>query len=507
MSTSNTVPVYDRFELSLTGPDKGNPHVSIELSAIFRQGNREIFVPGFYDGNSTYRIRFMPPSEGVWSYCTTANSDQLDGITGSLKAIPAREGVHGPVRVRNRFHFAYDDGTPYAPFGTTCYVWQHQPLSMQEETLQTLAKTGFNKLRMAVFPKEYPYNQNEPIMPVFEPDGDGGFRFEHPNFKAFQHLERQIERLGDMGIEADLILFHPYDRWGYCQMGAEADRRYVAYLAARLGAYRNVWWSLANEYDFLLDVKPVSLWDEFFHILEEQDQAGHLRSIHNGDAAMNFDHRKPWVTHVCIQHPDVKKTQEWREAYGKPVVNDELEYEGNIFLCWGNISARELVHRFWITALRGGYAGHGETYEDPQELLWWAKGGELRGESWKRIKFMREILARDVKGGLEPLGPEAQWPWHRVSGARDIESGTIFIYLGEHQPNQWTTGLPKDDGDYDVSIIDPWEMTETPAEIIAPVIMRPVRHANVTHGGKPDAAFGVKLPSREGLVIRVRRKG
>jgi hypothetical protein len=90
------------------------------------------------------------------------------------------------------------------------------------------------------------------------------------------------------------------------------------------------------------------------------------------------------------------------------------------------------VHRFWITMLRGGYAGHGETFDDPNELLWWAKGGELRGASWRRIKFMREVMAEDVRGGLEPLAPEAQWPWHRVSGARDIETGTIFIYLGEH---------------------------------------------------------------------------
>ncbi len=37
-------------------------------------------------------------------------------------------------------------------------------------------------------------------------------------------------------------------------MTPEQDDRYVRYLAARLGAYRNVWWSLANEYDFLLDV-------------------------------------------------------------------------------------------------------------------------------------------------------------------------------------------------------------------------------------------------------------
>ena len=96
-------------------------------------------------------------------------------------------------------------------------------------------------------------------------------------------------------------------------MIAEQDFRYVAYLAARLAAYRNVWWSLANEYDFLLDTKPMEQWDRYFHILEENDPYGHLKSIHNGDVTMNFDHRKPWVSHVCIQNWDVKRTAEWRE--------------------------------------------------------------------------------------------------------------------------------------------------------------------------------------------------
>ena len=100
----------------------------------------------------------------------------------------------------------------------------------------------------------------------------------------------------------------------------------------------------------------------------------------------------------------MRKTDEWREDYGKPLVNDELQYEGNIVQAWGCISARELVHRFWTTVMRGGYAGHGETYAHPEDLLWWAKGGELRGESWPRIGFLRDLIEADVTRGLDPLG-------------------------------------------------------------------------------------------------------
>jgi len=56
-------------------------------------------------------------------------------------------------------------------------------------------------------------------------------------------------KLRDLGIQADLILFHPYDHWGYALMGAEADERYLRYTVARLAAYRNVWWSVANAWD------------------------------------------------------------------------------------------------------------------------------------------------------------------------------------------------------------------------------------------------------------------
>ena len=42
-----------------------------------------------------------------------------------------------------------------------------------------------------------------------------------------------------MGIEADIILFHPYDRWGYQQHdGLNRICRYLAYLAARLASCR-----------------------------------------------------------------------------------------------------------------------------------------------------------------------------------------------------------------------------------------------------------------------------
>lgn len=497
--------LYDIHELRFSGPAEGDHYHEVPLYATFRQGARTVRVTGFHDGGTDFVVRFMPDATGEWTWETQSHHPALAGQSGRFTALPARPGVYGPVRVRDRFHFAHADGTPYLPFGTTCYAWTHQPLTMQAETLETLTHAGFNKIRMGVFPKDYPFNKNEPLQDMFLRGSDGVIDFDRPNPTAFRHFETQVARLADMGIEADIIMFHPYDRWGYADMTAEQNRAYVRYLAARLSAHRNVWWALANEYDFLLNTIPMAEWDGFCHLLEEHDPVGHLRSIHNGDQNMNFDHRKPWITHVCIQNWDVKRTREWRDAFGKPVVNDEPEYEGNISFCWGNITAEELVHRFWITLMCGGYAGHGETYGDPADLIWWAKGGRLHGQACQRLAFLRTLLEEEGTRGLEPMGKTNDFPWTRISGAVDLSGRTRWIYFGEHQPTLWTTGLPLDDGDYLVDVIDTWAMTVTPARRIPAFVPHPTRHGDVTRGGVADAAFGVELPGRPRLALRIRR--
>jgi hypothetical protein len=499
---TDTIAKWDFYEVTLDGTSDGNPFVDVQCEASFSQNSRLVRVPGFYDGEGVYKFRFMPDNEGEWTYVTKSTAADLDGHSGHFSVGPARPGKHGPVRVRDKFHFAHADGTPYLPFGTTCYAWTHQPLDLQAQTLDTLKATRFNKMRMGVFPKDYPFNVNEPLLDIYERDMEGELDFDRPNPEAFRHFENQVKALGELDIEADIIIFHPYDRWGYCDMNAEQDFRYVAYLMARLAAHHNVWWSLANEYDFLLNSKPMEQWDRYFQIIEENDPYRHLKSIHNGDVNANYDHRKPWVSHVCIQNWDVKRTQEWRDAYGKPVINDEPEYEGNIVLSWGNISARELVHRYWITLLRGGYAGHGETFMHPEDILWWAKGGVLHGEAWKRIGFLRDLVEEDTKHGFTPIGGVVNWPWSRVSGATDGD--VTYIYLGEHQPVIWAPGLPQEPGDYEVDVIDTWAMTVTPAKIVDAPANHPTRHGAMVRQRRPDAAFAVELPGTPNLAIRVR---
>lgn len=504
MSPTATVAQWDIWEYELKAECTGNPYLDIEFWGVFALDNRKVRVPGFYDGDGVFKLRFCPDQPGNWQLTTESEFAALNAKTASFSVSAPRDGVRGPVKVRNQFHFGYADGTPYFPFTTTCYAWTHQPIEMQEQTFQSLAEPkAFNKLRMCVFPKNYPYNTNEPLFDVYELDAQGKYDPDKPNFEAFRHLETQIGRLADMGIEADIIIFHPYDRWDHCMWSEEQDYRYLKYLVARIAAYRNVWWSLANEYDFMLDVKPMERWDRFFHIIEENDPYGHPKSIHQGNPDLVYNHRQRWVDHVSIQHFDVYQTANWRAQYGKPVVNDEMHYEGNIIQTWGNITAETMTHRFWATVIKGGYAGHGETYSHPEDLLWWGKGGELHGQSPERIAFLRKIIEEDVQNGLTPFEEiDGVRNAHTVSGGRDGD--VTYIYLGEHRPVVWSAGLPLEDGDYEIDIIDTWEMTVTRTEKIPAPVAVATRHGHVVRGGKPDAAFGVALPGKPHLCIRVR---
>lgn len=380
--------LWDIFELTLKGPSDGNPFVDVTFGAEFRQGGKVFNPAGFYDGNGSYKVRFMPNKTGNWTYTTKSNRKELNGRKGSFTCKKAGPGNHGPVRVHETYKLAYADGTSHFSVGTTCYAWVHQGDRMEEQTLKTLKNAPFNKMRMCVFPKAYSYNKNEPEYYAYEgtPPKDWDFKRFNPAF--WRHFEKRVRQLRDMGIEADIIIFHPYDRWDFKNMGHENNLFYLRYLVARLAAYRNVWWSFANEFDLLK--WPMEHWDQYMKLVQHIDPYDHLRGIHN--CRTWYDHSKPWVTHSSIQNSDFRRAKEYREKYGKPAIYDECRYEGDIPQGWGHISAEQMTRNFWMGSLAGCYVGHGETYKHPKDLLWWAKGGVLRGKSPARIQFMKDII-------------------------------------------------------------------------------------------------------------------
>jgi len=451
---------YGVHEVVLKGQDAGNPFIDLELSATFTNGAQSYTPEGFYDGNGTYRIRFMPPSVGQWSWVTRSNHPDLDGKKGAFSSIDSAN--KGPVRVANVHHFAHADGSPFRPFGTTIYEWAFQPEAKKQQTLDTLRKTAFNKARMLAVP---PYKPNYLGGPgkltefPFVGSSRADFDFSRFNPVYFQNLERDVKRLSDLGIQVDLILFRPYDKgqWGFDTTSDAVNQRFVRYMVARFAAYQNIWWSLANENSYIKHLSDEDF-DRYFQIVQKHDPYNHLRSIHNADRI--YDYNKPWVTHVSLQYYNAVKvfgvSPLLRDIYRKPIVHDEINYEGNSTSRWGQLSGEELTRRFWIALVGGAYATHGEILDNG----WIGGGGFLAGTSPERIAFLRKIVEAGPKEGLKPID---QLFVMNTAG----KAGEYYLtYFGDERPLEWRFELPvgelRKGMQFKVDVIDTWNMTITP---------------------------------------------
>lgn len=453
-----TVEQWGIFELRVPGPVDGNPFDDVGLEAEFRQGHHTIGVEGFYDGGGTHVVRFMPDRPGSWTYELSGHGIDLPSSSGSFDCRPAEGDNHGLVQVRDERRFAYADGSPYQPFGTTCYAWTHQPTDNQEKTLAALADGPFNKIRMCVFPKHYAFNEREPERFPFATHADGTLDWSRFEVAYFQDLERRILELENLGIECDMILFHPYDKghWGFDRMDAATDERYLRYVIARLAAHRNVWWSLANEFDFMSE-KTMIDWDRLFRVVKQYDPYGHLASIHNGTRMYDpaslalYDQHNSWVSHVSLQHWDLNLMPAWLAEWRKPVVVDECGYEGNLPKRWGDLTAQAMTDRIWTGVAHGGYVGHGETFLHDEGVIWWSHGGDLHGESPDRIRFLRSIIER--------LPTEAT-PLERFRDAATlgVEGIAYLQHFGTHRPSYRDLDLPEDTH-FTIDVIDTWAMT------------------------------------------------
>lgn len=469
MKYSQKVERWCVFEVELQSSKHfAKPFQEVRLQASFQKDQKRKKAFGFYDGGTTWKIRFMPEEEGAYIFQISSNQEEWDGLTGSFECTSPKEGNHGPVRIKGK-HFNYADGTPFFVMGTTAYAWTYRPEEVRRQTLESFSKYGFNKIRMLVFPKYMGGDDNivdisydPPVFPFAGTPNDFDFQSLLPEY--FQNYEERVKDLLRLGIEADVILFHPYDRWGIDRgMKQEDDLLYVKYVIARLAAYRNVWWSLGNEYNITetvdgkfcvgMDRKD---WDLLGSFIKANDPHNHPISNHNipfGDIYPDRD----WLTHVSYQHPDTYTLLlELKNMYNKPVINDEYHYEGNIKYEWGNSDAETTVLRHWLSAMAGGYASHGEVFEvdGNNKDLFWSYGGTMIGESAPRLKFMKQILESCPYQEMERSHNSDGH--HYFALQKGFDEYLFFCRYGVPNKSFWFGPFDGTEPEYEATVYDVW---------------------------------------------------
>lgn len=465
------------FEVKLSSKVQySNPFSDVIISAIFKTGTTQKKVYGFYDGDGTWIVRFMPEETGKYSFTISSNNADFDMKSGEFTSISPSVNNHGPVKVNKTYHFSYADGMPFFVMGTTAYAWYYRPEELRAQTLKSFEKYNFNKIRMFFPPKNYWGADGEVDMsyepPCYPYEGEtNNFDFKRFNPEYFRNYEDRVKELMDIGVQADVILFHFYDfdKFGIDKMNEEEALFFTNYIINRLSAYRNVWWSLANEYELYFEYEAVNKpgqvsvvldrrnWDVIGEFIKANDPYGHPRSIHNFPNGVIYPDR-PWMTHVSYQHPNTYNLlMDLKREYQKPVINDEYQYEGNIKYDWGNNTPEEEVYRHWLSVMAGGYATHGEVYktENNNRDIFWTYGGTIIGGSAPRLKFLKEIVESCPYQDMKP-------DWRNTDGlnyfslSKDLDSFLLFFRNTLPKKCVYPGRAFTDEYKYKVEVFDVW---------------------------------------------------
>ena len=89
----------------------------VSFGAVFTSPEKKMLtVPGFYNDNHEFVIRFSASEKGEWSYQTFSSIPQLSGLKGSISVTGnSNPEMHGAVVINpdSPRKFVYEDGKPY----------------------------------------------------------------------------------------------------------------------------------------------------------------------------------------------------------------------------------------------------------------------------------------------------------------------------------------------------------------------------------------------------------
>jgi hypothetical protein len=237
----------------VSGRQYSDPFNQVDVDAVVTlPSGGEERVPGFWAGDSTWRVRYAPPAPGLYkirSSCSDATNHDLHGQTMTLDAHPYTGDnphfKHGVLKVGDSArHFQHADGTPFFWLGDTWWMGLCKRLGWPDgfETLTAdRVHKGFTMVQIVagLYPDMEPFDErgaNEAGYP-WELD------FSRINPAYFDMADVRIQHLADHGLAACVVGF-----WGYFipRMGMVKVKQHWRYLIARWSAYPVVW-CLAGE--------------------------------------------------------------------------------------------------------------------------------------------------------------------------------------------------------------------------------------------------------------------
>lgn len=410
----------------------------VSLSAVFSgPDGKTLTVSGFYDGDDCWRIRFMPPVAGAWSYVTSSDLLELHEQSGSFMAAPA--GGENPLYQHGGIlrvaptgrHLTYTDGTPFFWLGDTWWTCpsDHMPIdssnrpgipSMYKHLVELRRTQGFNVLHMA-FLKDI---RGVTALDFRKTLTDASF-----DVSFWQTVDAYFFHANDAGMIPALAM-----SWAEAYGDGALDEwcHLWGYLIARYGAL-GVTWLICGEYNIELHGEAPERVETIMQVarfIRKSDPYKRAMTAHPwwflGDKHQAWE--EPWYDFTMFQgaHLGVGKTvpapvylEAWDHVPVRPLIEAETNYEGILKDCPVDTAStrRSAYHSMQCGSAGFTYGAHGIWYptQDENDMTfenwgkptpWWI-GMERPGAT--QMGIMRELYESAQWWRLEPWRDALKW--------------------------------------------------------------------------------------------------
>jgi hypothetical protein len=423
------VPVADPFQVvfsaELTGPDEA-----------------KLIVPGFYDGNQTWKVRVSAPTAGAWQLLTRSNVADLDGRRAGFTCVPNRSAsCHGSVRVDplRPHQFVFEDGTHFLPVGYECdWLWaldaHDSQLTVINPFLDKLAAQGFNLIVLNAYAYDTTWRRGHTGDDDFGPSPlyPWAGANDRPDFSRFdqeywRHYDRVIDALYRRGIWAHVLIkvYNKQVRWP--ANGSPEDDQYIRWLIARYAAYPNITWDLAKEANY---EKDVAYKINRLRFIRSTDPYHRLLTVHDDHATYDsgaYDHLVDYRSDQQHQQWRATMVAHLRQAW--PVINTEFGYEqgpGGLTDKTYSVaqSPEEVIRRAWEIYVAGGFGVYYYTY-----TAWDVVRPEDTPPGYAYFKHLRDFFERTAYWRMRPVNGASS------AGSCLAEPGREYvIFLGQAAP-------------------------------------------------------------------------
>lgn len=466
-----SAPVYSVVEIPFTGPAIGPadaPARDVDLRVSFRHesGSPTYQVYGYWDGDDRFRVRFTPTKPGRWTLAEVhSNRRELEGQREGSHVVATRSALHGFWEVDpespGRRWYRRSDGTHQYVVGNTFYSFLSETYREGKPNGSDIARDVrgsaeyFRKIRFSPIGDLYPHPTDAPFLDhEGRPTTDGNYSH-RPNPAWFrERTDLAVKTAFEHDLIAELIMSGVDTREARSALQPEHNGRdpepFLRYLAARYGAYPNVWLALVNEFDIRSPKYTPEQVIAFGRMLQRFLPYPTPVSVHRnwGPWPPALNTTPAWNDHVIIQHKlrDLSESADAiiaaHEAGGgdKPVINDELSYQGE-----GDRHSRDDTVESHLGAfLGGGYATTG--YKSGNKLGHYFAGNFDAAEhtAAESLKWLRERIDEHVSfWRMEPVEMERSIFTGAGSGSRAIQwTGNEYVLGSDAARTRVTARLP-----------------------------------------------------------------